>query len=118
MVLQANSRLGAFGGHGVPLGTTETSWRQLGLHGASWGPRLKTNGSLEGPEDQLKSKWAPSDTIEDLGASYGPRSGVGGAPFSEYDFQVELMWPQKLIWRTRGSFEDYFPVFERALPKK
>ena len=61
------------GDHGALFETT-------GPPGASWGLRLKTNGSLERPEAQLKSKWAPMETTEALGAIYGPRSGAGVAP--------------------------------------
>ena len=39
------------------------------------------------------------------------------APYSEQDFQAELMCPQKLIWIPRGPFEDNIPIFEKALPK-
>ena len=49
-----------------PFGRLWRSWCPSGDHGAfletvgppgaSWGPILKTNGSLEGPEAQLKSK--------------------------------------------------------------
>ena len=76
------------------------------------------NGSLGRPKAQFKSKWSPLETMEALGAGYGPRLGAGGAPWSEQDFHAGLMWLQKLICRPRGLFKDYFPVFERDIPKK